>query len=193
MAMAEDKAAGGTPTTLRTARLRLVAPKLRHAAGLFVYGSRREFTAFLDSAPFRARKDAERFLRALQADNRSGERLYWVAERVNDKRAVGTLGFLFPFSARHRVAEFGYGFAPETWGTGLFSEAATAAIEFGIETLGLRRIQATTRESNIRSVRGVEKIGFRREATLAEFYQENDGSRSNAVVLALLASERQRR
>jgi ribosomal-protein-alanine N-acetyltransferase len=191
--MVKRKAAGGKPPTLMTDRLQLVAPNRRHAAGLFAYGSRQEFTAFLDSVPFRSKKNAKHFLQALEVDNREGKRLYWVAELGRDKCAVGTLGFLFPFSSRHRVAEFGFGFSAETWGTGLFTEAATAAIEFGFAKLGLRRIQVTTRVANIRSIKGAEKIGFRREATLAEFYQENDGSRSDAVVLALLAPGKPRR
>lgn len=177
-----------TPPVLTTTRLRLVAPKKRHAAGLFSYGSRNDFTAFLDSKPFRTLKEAERFLQTLAADNRAGRRLYWVAELKEDKRAVGTLGFLFPFSARHRVAEFGYGFAPETWGTGQFGEAAKAVVEFGFAKLRLHRIQATTRASNVRSIKGVEKIGFRQEATLSQYYQENNGSRSDAVMLAMLMS-----
>lgn len=183
---------GGKPPTLETDRLRLTAPNLRHAPGLLAYGSRKEFTAFVDSAPLRTKKEAERFAQSLAADNKSGRRLYWVAELLQDKRAVGTLGFIFSFSPRHRVAEFGYGFAPETWGTGLFTEAAEVVIAFGIKKLGLRRIQAITRATNIRSIKGIEKIGFRQEAILAEFYQDADGSRCDAVVLALLAP-RQRR
>lgn len=50
-----------------------------------------------------------------------------MAELLEDKRAVGTLGFIFSFSPRHRAAEFGYAFAPETWDSGLFSEAAKLA------------------------------------------------------------------
>jgi ribosomal-protein-alanine N-acetyltransferase len=183
---------GGKPPTLETERLRLTAPNVRHAAGLFAYGSRKEFTAFIDSAPLRTKKEAERFAQSLAADNKSGRRLYWVAELLEDKRAVGTLGFIFSFSPRHRVAEFGYGFAPETWGTGLFSEAAKAIVAFGFTKLGLRRIQAITRATNIRSIKGAEKIGFRQEAVLAEFYQDADGSRCDAVVLALLAPRRRR-
>jgi [ribosomal protein S5]-alanine N-acetyltransferase len=181
------------PPTLKTRRLRLTAPEQRHADGLFDYGSREAFTAFIDSAPFRTRKEAERFARCLQADNKSGRRLYWVAELRNGERAVGTLGFIFAFSPRHRVAEFGYGFAPETWGTGLFAEAASAVIAFGFAKLGLRRIQAITRATNFRAIKAVEKLGFRCEAVLAEFYQEPDASRCDAVLLALLAPPARRR
>jgi ribosomal-protein-alanine N-acetyltransferase len=175
------------PPELATARLRLVAPSRRHIGDLFAYGSRADFTAFLDSKPFRTRRDAERFLRVLQSDNRSGKRMYWVAELKAGERAVGTLGLLFPFAPRHRVAEFGYGFAPNVWGSGLFAEAAQAVVDHGFAKLGLHRIQALTRAANVRSIKGIEKIGFRQEAVLAEFYQEQNGERSSAALLALLA------
>jgi len=178
------------PPELATARLRLVAPSRRHVGDLFAYGSRADFTTFLDSKPFRTRRDAERFLQALQSDNRSGKRMYWVAELKDGKRAVGTLGLLFPFAPHHRVAEFGYGFAPDVWGSGLFAEAAQAVVDHGFGTLGLHRIQALTRAANVRSIKGIEKIGFRQEAVLVEFYQEKDGERSAAALLALLAPPR---
>lgn len=175
------------PPELATARLRLVAPSRRHIGDLFAYGSRADFTTFLDSKPFRTRRDAERFLQSLQKDNRSGKRMYWVAELKDGKRAVGTLGLLFPFAPYHRVAEFGYGFAPDVWGSGLFAEAAQAVVDHGFGKLGLHRIQALTRAANVRSIKGIEKIGFRQEAVLSEFYQEQNGERSSAALLALLA------
>jgi [ribosomal protein S5]-alanine N-acetyltransferase len=175
------------PPTLKTARLRLVAPALRHASGLFAYGSRPDFTTFLDSVPFRVKKDAQQFLRALRTDNRLGKRVYWVAELAEDGRAIGTLGLLFPFASHHRVAEFGYGFSPEMWGKGFFSEAAKAVVIYAFGVLGLHRIQVLTRSSNIRAIRSVEKLGFRREATLVEFYQDGIGERGDATLLALLA------
>jgi len=183
----EPSPATRTPPVMMTARLRLVAPALRHAPGLFAYGSRCDFTAFLDSVPFCAENEAQQFLRSLQRDNRSGKRLYWVAEVVGDGRAIGTLGLLFPFARHHRVAEFGYGFSPEVWGKGYFTEAAQAVMTYAFGVLALHRIQAITRSSNVRAVRSIEKLGFHREAVLSEFYQERNGERSDATLLALLA------
>lgn len=174
---------------LVTPRLRLVAPAKRHIGGLFAYGSRSDFTTFLDSKPFRTKRQAEDFLRSLQSDNRKGRRMYWVAETRDERQAVGTLGLLFPFAAHHRVAEFGYGFSPEVWGSGLFAEAAQAVMNYGFSTLGLHRIQALTRSANVRAVKAVEKLGFRQEAILAEFYQEQDGQRSSAAVLVKFAPQ----
>ena len=73
---------------------------------------------------------------------------------------------------------------------GLFAEAAQAVVDHGFDKLGLHRIQALTRAANVRSIKGIEKIGFRQEAVLSEFYQEQGGERSSAALLALLAPPR---
>jgi [ribosomal protein S5]-alanine N-acetyltransferase len=176
----------GEPPLLTTESLRLVAPDRLHVPGLFAYGSRPDFTAHLDATPFRAESDAVRFIDWLCTENRQGKRLYWVAERRTDGRAVGTLGLIFHHALRHRVAEFGFGFSPDCWGTGLFAEAAHAILGYAGTVLGFHRIEYIARIDNRRAIRAGEKLGFRQEAVFAEFYQETDGSRSDAVLLALL-------
>ncbi len=41
-------------------------------------------------------------------------------------------------------------------------------MRFGFEGLGLERVQAITREDNIRSIRSVQKLGFVKEAVLED-------------------------
>jgi ribosomal-protein-alanine N-acetyltransferase len=163
-----------------------VAPAPTHVPDLFAYGSKPEFVAQLHAPPFVRTEDAAAFLQSLLDDMARRTRLYWVMERAEDGHAIGTLGFLFPFSPVHGVAEFGYGVDPAVWGTGLFQEAARAVIDYGFSSLGLERIQAITRAGNVRSVRGVEKLGFRMEGQLASFYRNRDGGREDAVILGLL-------
>jgi ribosomal-protein-alanine N-acetyltransferase len=54
-----------------------------------------------------------------------------------------------------------YGIAPERWNTGLATEAATAMIGYGFETLGFARIEASTDAANGASVRVMERAGMR--------------------------------
>jgi ribosomal-protein-alanine N-acetyltransferase len=176
----------GQPVSLSTQRLRLVAPDVRQARDLYAYGSLPEFTAFLDATPFKSEADAVSFIESLREDNRQDIRMYWVAERIDDGRAIGTLGLIFHYAPRHRVAEFGYGFSPETWGTGLSAEAAHRVIDYAGDDLGYHRLEFYTRAANHRSIRAVEKLGFRRDGTLLEFFQETDGGRGDAAVLGLL-------
>jgi RimJ/RimL family protein N-acetyltransferase len=56
--------------------------------------------------------------------------------------------------------EVGYRFLRECWGRGYATEAARAAIAFGLGELGLERIVAVTRPNNRASRRVMEKCGM---------------------------------
>ena len=140
---------------LRTDRLMLYAPNRRFAPDLFVYGSDPYFCAPINAVPMREVAEAEAFLSSLSEANTNRTRCYWVAVRKVDDKAIGTLGFILGDNP-----ELGYGFAPETWGTGLFQEAAQAVLTHGFKQLSLSRVFVVTRAENTRAVRAVEKLGF---------------------------------
>lgn len=172
-----------TPKTLETERLLLTAPDVKYAADLHEYGSDPKFCAFIDAPPTKSAEDAASFLDKMSAANQADERCYWIVVDRTNGQAVGTLGLLFPYAHRHRVADFGYGFSPKVWGTGVFQEAGKAVVHFGLTNLNLVRIQAFTRADNIAAIEGVKKIGFEEEANLKSFYQTGHG-RADATVLA---------
>jgi ribosomal-protein-alanine N-acetyltransferase len=64
--------------------------------------------------------------------------------------------------------EFGYEMADPRWGQGVVSEAAPAVIDHGFTAMSLHSIQAHTIADNHRSVRLLERLGFRLEGTLRE-------------------------
>jgi RimJ/RimL family protein N-acetyltransferase len=65
--------------------------------------------------------------------------------------------------------EVGYRLAKRFWRRGLATEAARASLEYGFETLGLKRIVAVVQPENAASCRVIEKIGLRYEKD-ARFY-----------------------
>lgn len=60
-----------------------------------------------------------------------------------------------------RALEIGWRLAPEFWGRGLATDAATAALAYGL--VREPRIVSFTAVSNVRSWRLMERIGMRRE------------------------------
>jgi len=90
--------------------------------------------------------------------------------------------------ADHERAEIGFAVARSQWGRGLASEAVAELIAFAFERLQLHRLEADTEPRNERSLRLLERLGFRREGHLRERYYV-DGERQDTVLLGLLRTE----
>ena len=56
--------------------------------------------------------------------------------------------------------DLGYAYLPRFWGKGYAVEAAKATLEYGWQTVGLKRIVAITDPANTPSNRVLEKLGF---------------------------------
>lgn len=59
------------------------------------------------------------------------------------------------------AVDVGYRFLPEYWGRGLATEACSASIAFGFETLGLDEIIGLVLPENAASIRVLAKVGMR--------------------------------
>lgn len=78
--------------------------------------------------------------------------------------AISLLGI----SRDHGRAEIGYWMGVPYWGKGYCTEAATAVVTYGFETLGLHRIMAHHLTRNPASGRVLAKIGMVREGLLRQ-------------------------
>ena len=89
----------------------------------------------------------------------------WAVERPADGAVLGFTGLSTPsFDAAFTPAvEVGWRFAYHAWGHGYATEAATAALAFGFERLGLQEIVSFTTVANVRSRRVMERLGMRHD------------------------------
>ena len=67
-----------------------------------------------------------------------------------------------------KETDLGYRMMSAYWGKGLATEAGRAVMEYGWQTLGLKRIIAMVLPENQGSVRVLEKLGFVREGIYEE-------------------------
>jgi [ribosomal protein S5]-alanine N-acetyltransferase len=81
---------------------------------------------------------------------------------------LGTIGF-HTVSLAHRSAELAYDIAPEHWGRGIATACSRAVVDWGFAARGYQRIQATAVESNLASVRVLQKCGFALEGKLRNY------------------------
>ena len=85
-------------------------------------------------------------------------------------------------------ADIGYELAPEYWGQGYATEAATAMVEYGFRELRLHRISSWCIGDNAASARVLERLGLKLEGRL----QENEYFKSrwwDTLLYGLLESE----
>ncbi|MEO6300989.1 MAG: GNAT family N-acetyltransferase [Paracoccaceae bacterium] len=92
---------------------------------------------------------------------------YWIAERKDDGRLVGQLGFAdFKRDMTPSIEgepELGYVFAPDVHGTGIAREACQAAVEWADANLAHPTYAAIISPDNAPSIRLAEKLGFERQ------------------------------
>jgi ribosomal-protein-alanine N-acetyltransferase len=97
---------------------------------------------------------------------------FFIFERGSGKLAGGiTLG-----NIRHGVsqsAHVGYWIGERFGGRGLMTEAVKLVSRFAFDTLRLHRIEAACIPENARSIRVLEKAGFRREGLLRSYLRIN--------------------
>ena len=81
---------------------------------------------------------------------------------------VGTIGF-HTISTRNRTAEIAYDFHPGWWGRGIATACCRAVADWGLTERGFVRVQATTLDTNVRSVAVLERSGFAAEGLLRNY------------------------
>lgn len=93
----------------------------------------------------------------------SNEDATWAIEHEGKLAGCIELGGITWHQVAMRVdrAELGYWIAPPLWGKGLMTEAASAAVRWGFDTLGLHKITTRCFVENHASRRVIEKTGFR--------------------------------
>lgn len=81
------------------------------------------------------------------------------------KRVIGWCG-LGSLDCKPEDVEIFYGLSSEWWGQGLATEAAMAMLQYGFDSIGLKRIIAVVKPDNIASRKVIEKMGMKFEKVL---------------------------
>lgn len=100
---------------------------------------------------------------------------------------IGAIGL--EVNKENHNAELGYWIGREFWNQGYCTEAAIAVIEFGFETLGLRRICSEHMARNPASGKVMEKAGLTREG-LRRKHVRKWGAFEDVVVYGILSGDR---
>ena len=99
----------------------------------------------------------------------------WAVVLKGTTQSVGSIG-LSILPNEERVAELGAVVGRAFWGGGIGTSAAQLVIHFGFHCLGLTEIRAELLQSNVASIRVLEKLGFRLSSVIPDFEKSDAGS-----------------
>ena len=107
-------------------------------------------------------QDARDFITKIKAGVNNNQSLFWAISFKEEEKLIGTI-CLWNFSEQRDTAEIGYELLPPFHGKGIMQEAFLKVIEFGFDTLQLKKIEAWTVTQNDGSIKILERNHFKRD------------------------------
>lgn len=147
---------------IETKRLLLRSLEKEDLPALFALNGDEEVMRYTPHGPWKTSADGEAWFERVRANREKGEAVEFVIALRDSGRPIGTM-CLFRFNLPVGSAEIGYLLMREHWGKGLMKEAVAALVEFGFETMELKRIEAQLDPRNEASARVLVRAGFKSE------------------------------
>jgi len=165
---------------VRGPRLSLRYPTREDAPALFEIGNDPEVTRFFSWGPYTHLGQPLGYIESLGPARRAGARLEFAIVDEDD-RLLGITG-LTELSTRDRRAVVGTWLGRAHWGSGANAESKALVLALAFRRLGLIRATALVNPANTRSVRALERLGFRHEGVLAAWHLHAEGPQDCAIM-----------
>lgn len=157
------------------------------APALFSIFGDSEVMKFWSSPPLKDPGAARALVEEIRIAFQDRRLFQWGISLRETGEVIGTCT-LYHIDREHRRGEVGFAVQRDRWGRGLASEALGLLIGFAFETLDLHRLEADSDPGNERSLRVLERQGFRREGLMRERWHHM-GAVHDGVALGLLRRE----
>ena len=132
-----------------------------------------EVSEFTLSIPYPyAAKDAMFWLGLAQKGFANKDMYVFAIRQQETEKIIG--GIDLSLNIKHNKGELGYWLGKPYWNKGFMTEAAQALVEFGFETLGLKKIFASHLVDNPASGKVMKKIGMEKEGVLKCYTKKGD-------------------
>ena len=138
-------------------------------------------------APFSHQDDAHIYIESIHQGFNDGKLFQWGICLQGSQKIIGTCT-LNDISPDQGSAGVGYAIAGPYKGQGYGSEAMAALIGYAFGELGLRRLEADVDPHNVKCLKSLEALGFRREGYLRQRWLVA-GELQDSVILGLLKSD----
>lgn len=114
--------------------------------------------SFYDSIQATTLQQATEIQAKINKDYFDGNSIHWgIADKLTDK-IVGTCGYYRGLDQGE--GELGCVLLPQNEGQGFMTLAMQLAIDFGINTIGLKRVWAITTKENYKAIKLLERLNF---------------------------------
>ena len=160
--------------------------RLSDAASLHELLTTAEVSRFISPPPSTV-EGFERFIAWTQRERAAGRYVCFAIVPQGADHAVG-LFQIRQLDPSFEVAEWGFALAQPFWGTGVFAATAPAVVDFAVNTIGVKRLEARSSVRNGRGNGALQKIGAVREALLRKSFLK-DGEYHDQLLWAITAAE----
>lgn len=171
---------------LQGPRVRLRGPRDDDAPALFALFGDAQVMRYWSRPPMQDVAEARALIADIRKSMQERRLINWVIADGDDA-LIGSCT-LFAFSAVHRRAELGYALHRAQWGRGIAREAATLALNWAFDHLGLHRCDAGIDPDNQASRALLHRLGFVTEGRQRESFFVGDRV-TDSELLGLLASD----
>jgi ribosomal-protein-alanine N-acetyltransferase len=104
--------------------------------------------------------DARNWITRINNIIESNEGIFWGIALKGNAQLIG--GFCYwNLAPEENRGEIGFSLHPAHWGKGLMQEAISATLPYGLDVMRLHTIEAHTHPENTRSIKLLERNGFR--------------------------------
>jgi ribosomal-protein-alanine N-acetyltransferase len=139
------------------------------------------------SPPPRSVEGFERFIAWALAEQAAGRYACFAVVPAGTDTAVGIFQ-VRQLDAAFDTAEWGFVMGSAYWGTGLFADGARLVVDFAVDTIGVRRLEARAATVNGRGNGALAKVGAVREAVLRKSF-DRDGHSYDQHLWSILADD----
>jgi RimJ/RimL family protein N-acetyltransferase len=160
--------------------------RLSDAASLHALLTTPEVSRFISPPPTTV-QGFERFIAWTQSERAAGRYVCFAVVPDGTDTAVGIFQ-IRQLDPGFETAEWGFALGQSFWGSGIFAAAAPAIVDFAIETIGVRRLEARASTQNARGNAALQKVGAMREAVLRRSFLK-EGVYHDQVLWGITADE----
>jgi len=175
----------GLPT-LQGTLLTLREPHRDDAMSMLAALACRDVSRFISPPPPSVEGFAK-FIAWTQRQRRAGRLITFAVVPRAFETAVGVLQ-LRSLAPDFGIAEGGFALGADYWGSGMFADGARLAIDFALQVVGTRRLEARAVLQNGRGNGALRKLGAVQEGVLRRSFVR-DGKHFDQALWALLADE----